>query len=392
MWTSSNSNVALVDSNGVVTGVGPGKATLTVVRNVGVDLTLTADVTVPSVSSPLRFQQVVAGDVFTCGRTSSETYCWGKNTLGTTAAIDRCSKYTDYSGAGRVYYVRTTFECAMEPVRVDAPVPFASISAQGAIACGVSTDGRAYCWGDGMAPSAFPGSSVPTLVSNSPRFANFVGQCGVTTTNEGWCWGPIALRGTAEASGTVSQVAGGAVWRRIDVAGADYRCGVEVDGTFACWGANAKGQLGTGDSVASVVPVPIKSTERFRVGIGGGGGLRKTCALSVTGVVYCWGYDSPTPISIAAAEPITSLSGDAWSGFCGLTSAGLMYCGAGFAPNMNAVQPAMRFTSDAANGAVQHRCGLAVDTLLYCWGLNDYGELGVGHQQSLQTPTRVAGQ
>jgi hypothetical protein len=372
-WTSSAPGVAEVDSLGVVTAIAPGSATLTLVRNVGIDVTLKADVTVLSVPSPLRFQQVAAGDNFTCGRTSSDTYCWGKSGFGTTVPLDQCSKYTSYIGGGRSDVVRSTFPCAMEPTRVDSPVLFTDISAQGNTACGVTADGRAYCWG------ALGG--FPMAMSDSLRFANFIGKCGVTTTNEGWCGTPGALK----------KVPGSALWQRIDVAGSDFQCGVELDGTYACWGTNATGQLGTGDSVSSSVPVPIKGSEHFRAGIVGG--VRQACALSVSGVVYCWGNFGPaTPTVLPAAEPLVSLSGDAWSGFCGLTSEGSMYCGsfAYLGSKMNLVQPTMRFTSTDANAF--HRCALAVDALLYCWGLNDYGELGVGNQDFTQAPTRVVGQ
>jgi hypothetical protein len=381
-WTSSNAGVAQVDTNGVVTAIGPGKATLTVVRNVGVDVTLRAEVTVPPSPSPLRFLEVAAGDNFTCGRTATDTYCWGRSAVGTTASLDACSStWYEVLPIAVTESFRTAFPCAMEPLRVEAPVPLTSISAKGANACGLAADGRAYCWG--------AAGAVPTLMSDSLRFASFIGQCGVTTSNEGWCGTPGAL----------SRVPGGISWKRIDAGGADYHCGVELDGTYACWGANAKGQLGTGDFIASSIPVPIKSTERFISGISGSD--YQSCALSVAGVVYCWGdwqlwasattaQSSTIPTPIAAADPLASLSGDPWFGFCGLTSNGLSYCGNSYTSKMSVELQSMRFSAVAARG--YSRCALAVDALLYCWGTNDYGQGGVGTQDYIGSPTRVVGQ
>jgi hypothetical protein len=306
------------------------------------------------------------------GRTASETYCWGKAAVGTTAQLDACSTLTYFTLPGPPYLEidRAAFQCAMEPMRVQAPAPFVSISARGLNACGITADGRAFCWG---------GAGVlPTLMSDNLRFANFIGECGVTTTGEGWCGPPGAL----------TRVPGTMLWKRIDAAGADYQCGVEADGTYACWGANAKGQLGTGDFVPSSIPVPIKSTERFSAGISGPN--YQTCALSLAGVVYCWGDwqlwagavpapASTIPTAIAAAEPLTSLSGDPTYDFCGLTSAGVMYCNGFQAPRMSVQQPSMHFS--AASARMYGRCALAVDALLYCWGTNRWGQDGVGYTQ-----------
>ncbi|CAN5823440.1 hypothetical protein BH11GEM1_BH11GEM1_33540 [soil metagenome] len=109
-------------------------------------------------------------------------------------------------------------------------------------------------------------------------------------------------------------------------------------------------------------------------------------------MVYCWGGETSTPTAITSAEPLTSLSGDALYGFCGLTADGLTYCGAMDSPKMGVDQPTLRFTAASGSTINLHRCGLAVDALLYCWRNNDYGQVGVGNQDFKATPARVVGQ
>jgi alpha-tubulin suppressor-like RCC1 family protein len=47
------------------------------------------------------------------------------------------------------------------------------------------------------------------------------------------------------------------------------------------------------------------------------------------------------------------------------------------------------FVSDEAGGALT--CGMTVDGVQYCWGLNQDGQLGDGTRESRSSPVRVAG-
>jgi alpha-tubulin suppressor-like RCC1 family protein len=40
----------------------------------------------------------------------------------------------------------------------------------------------------------------------------------------------------------------------------------------------------------------------------------------------------------------------------------------------------------------QHSCGLTIGQVVYCWGLNDQGQLGDGSTQGRSTPVRVGKQ
>ena len=110
------------------------------------------------------------------------------------------------------------------PSRPDVPAPvagglqFAQIDAGAWYTCGVTVDGRAYCWGD-----------------------NRAGQLG---------------NGTRTLSFTPVPVAGDLRFRSV-VAGRDHTCGLSADGIVYCWGSNSYGQLGDGSTSDALVPVRV---------------------------------------------------------------------------------------------------------------------------------------
>merc|ERR1719464_1042266 len=70
-------------------------------------------------------------------------------------------------------------------------------------------------------------------------------------------------------------------------------------GQVACWGENAKGQLGRGDtnsigntaSDIALILDPIDLGDDFYVKQIAGGGNRHHCAVSVDGRLKCWGQN-----------------------------------------------------------------------------------------------------
>jgi hypothetical protein len=124
---------------------------------------------------------LVSGSQHLCGLTQSgEAWCWGRNWLGQGGS-------------------RTTGAGSRQPQRVDTSIRFGALTAGSEHTCGVTLDGRAWCWGD-----------------------NRSGQLG---------------HGDVEASGIkVSPVAGDLRFRSI-AAGASHTCAVSVEGGLWCWGS-----------------------------------------------------------------------------------------------------------------------------------------------------------
>ncbi|HEU5057589.1 MAG TPA: hypothetical protein VFU21_13740, partial [Kofleriaceae bacterium] len=69
-------------------------------------------------------------------------------------------------------------------------------------------------------------------------------------------------------------------------AGEDYGCVLCSEGHVGCWGYNAWGKLGNGETVDSGSPVPVVGVEdAVEIAVG----LSTACALLAGGDVVCWG-------------------------------------------------------------------------------------------------------
>ncbi|HEX2723451.1 MAG TPA: hypothetical protein VHM24_11060, partial [Gemmatimonadaceae bacterium] len=68
--------------------------------------------------------------------------------------------------------------------------------------------------------------------------------------------------------------------------GANFSCGLTLDGTAWCWGLNDRGQVGDGTTTTRLVPTKVLSNVKFTTIAAG---AAHTCALTQDGVPYCWG-------------------------------------------------------------------------------------------------------
>jgi hypothetical protein len=259
-----------------------------------------------STQTPVRvgtdndWTSVSAGNHFTCGlRTDGTAWCWGSNQF-------------DAVGDGTPLLFNDV------PVQIGSDSNWASISAGYTLACGLHTDGSAWCWGS-VADTRVPDGSLgdgKTLTSGEPvpvqpgyPWASVAtdggGACGVSITGEGSCWG----QNWAGQLGTGSQDSGlvptvldpknpGAAytWLSIQGGGGGVTCGLRLDHTLWCWGglpsvySNTDHDIGNGTDAGSALPVQIGSDNDWTSVSGLGGG--HTCALRSNGTAWCWGSNS----------------------------------------------------------------------------------------------------
>ncbi|HEY6926835.1 MAG TPA: Ig-like domain-containing protein, partial [Steroidobacteraceae bacterium] len=218
--------------------------------------------------------------------------------------------------------------------RGSEPPSFSMMAAGLGYSCGVSVDGVGHCWGLSNGGQLGTGSFAPTLgyvsgylsvigsdtVAGGLRFTAIAAgeshTCGITTAGLAYCWGlgdqgqvgvgPMML---SHRYPTPVPVAGGLRFTALSV-GLRYSCAITAAGSAYCWGANDRGQLGTGDANPRWTPAAVSGGLRFR---SISAGRDHTCGMSDTGVAYCWGDNSegelgdgmttevmhPTPIKVA---------------------------------------------------------------------------------------------
>jgi alpha-tubulin suppressor-like RCC1 family protein len=90
--------------------------------------------------------------------------------------------------------------------------------------CGITTAGKAYCWG-----------------------ANDAGQLGSPSSES--CAGTPCSRSPLPVSGDLA-------FKAISV-GDYHACGLSVDGIAYCWGRNDRGQLGDGTQLDRAAPTRV---------------------------------------------------------------------------------------------------------------------------------------
>src|SRR5690606_34698155 len=159
------------------------------------------------VSGGLTFTQVSVGGDHSCGiATAGALYCWGHN---------------DWRQLG----VNAPGQSAA-PIQVAAGTMFSSVSAGSSFTCAVTTTATTLCWGasglgqlgDGGAISygnTFRATPAPVTggVSMASVAAGQQFACGISTTGQGYCWGngaggELGNGATGETSSPVAIVDG----------------------------------------------------------------------------------------------------------------------------------------------------------------------------------------
>jgi Regulator of chromosome condensation (RCC1) repeat len=142
-------------------------------------------------------------------------------------------------------------------------------------------------------------------------------------------------------------------------AGWNHTCAIISGGGVKCWGSNMSGQLGDGTTEERHIPADVVGLASGVVAIAAGG--EHTCALTSGGALKCWGGN--------------------YNGQLGDGSSNIHHTPveiSGFASHATAI----------ATGSA-YACALAGAGRVKCWGIDDYGQLGLGMQSWRSTPGYV---
>ncbi len=138
-------------------------------------------------------------------------------------------------------------------------------------------------------------------------------------------------------------------------------CVLSSTGKVKCWGNNADGGLGLGDTVDRLLPGPSVDFGAGRTVKDLAFSVAFGCAILDNDELKCWGYNGWGQLGFAT--PV-------------FTSA----------PTASVVFPAGR-TPKTVSVSGNHTCVILDDASLWCWGYNAYGALGLGNNTHTSGPT-----
>ena len=332
---------------------------------------------------------------------NGQTWCWGRF-----AANDE--SYPSAVAVPLVYYAQSR-----APVLIDDSRLFTRLfRVRGAI-CGVAADGALWCWGDGMAattadaftprriagasdweravvrgttactigsPSVNPiaspleiwcasGSLREDFAPTVPDWKSFaIGlipwrelssgaqhTCALNDASEVWCWGQndhgqIGAFGALDPVPAPVKITGDRLWRTV-ATGSVHSCAIALDNTLWCWGGNADGQSNVDLSIDQLyIPTQVGADADW---LSVSASFQRTCATKLDGTLWCMGL-APSGTFPAATAPrkIEALH------------------------EIRRVEPGVSWARGVPSRF--HNCALTTDRTLYCWGMNDQGQLGNG--------------
>ena len=217
------------------------------------------------------------------------------------------------------------------------------------------------------------------------------------------CWGMNLLgqmgNGKNEESITPVDVIGLGEGVTSIAAGMNHTCAIVSGGGVKCWGYNANGELGDGTTENRNTPVDVVGLASGVTAIAGGGYY--TCAIVSGGGVKCWGGASHTPVDVTGLEAGVTAIAAGWNHTCVIVAGGGAKCwgqnwagqlGDGTTEDRDAPVDVVGLTSGvtAITAGNTHTCAI-ISGGAKCWGYNEDGQLGDGTSAQRNTPVDVAG-
>jgi cysteine-rich repeat protein len=276
--------------------------------------------------------KIAAGSNHTCALLDDgKVKCWGANSAGQLGLGDTNNRGLLASHMGD----------NLKPVDLGGGKKATSITAGRLHTCAIREDGLVKCWG-----------------------ANGKGQLGLgDTTNR--LEPPVAAVKLGSAL-IVAEVS----------AGGDHTCARFTNGKVKCWGGNAYGQLGLGDTKArgdeqnemgDALAFVKLGTDKKATSISAG--FQYTCVALDDGKAKCWGRNDSGQLGRGSTKTIGDEAGEMGDNLDPIV----------MGPNTTVVA-VLTATGD---GLRHHACARLQSGYVKCWGANNRGQLGQDFQEQL---------
>jgi alpha-tubulin suppressor-like RCC1 family protein len=368
--TAGPITAALAAGTLTVVGIPPPPAITSVSVNptapgVGAQVTFSVNGTNLQAGYTLSFPGCTATEITSASTTLRQFACAlsqaGTNLAGTVV-----------SGSGALLY---SFALAVAPAAPPPPNVGPRVAAGPYHSCAITNAGGVKCWGNNGQGQLGDGSQTNRLIPvdvlglTTGVIAVAAGgthTCALTTGGGVKCWGYNYFGGLGDNTSIdrltpvdVVGLSGGAI---AIAAGDKHTCAVTTSGSVKCWGYNSVGQLGDGGlSAWSLRPVDVSGLSSGAIAVAAG--PSHTCAITSSGGVKCWGWNANGRVGDGTLDtrlvPVDVL---------GLTSGVI-----------------------AVSAGGDHTCALTNAGGLKCWGANGVGQLGDGTGTTRLTPVDVLG-
>jgi alpha-tubulin suppressor-like RCC1 family protein len=349
---------------------------------------------------------ISSGLTHTCGIDTTQSAgtlkCWGNNYYG---------QLGDGSQTARLI-----------PSAIDVGTVYTQVSVGSDHTCAITWSNILKCWGRNNFGQLGVGTSVDsalpvTVDAGTSYVAVSTGgntSCAIASGGQLKCWGyngygSIGDNTTANRTIPIA-VNVGTLYKQVSTSG-NTTCGITSADVLKCWGNNQYAQLGDGTTVQKMIPTVIDSGVLYKKIVSSHISSFYTCGLTTANKIKCWGDnqfgqlgDGTTttrslPVAINASKNYVDLS-VGYVHSCAIEElTGQLYCWGknefGQLGDYTTTMHTSEVIGDMSKSyssislGYNYTCGRTNKNLLRCWGRNDFGQIGDNSTIDVYSPKSI---